>query len=81
VPKVEALDDGQADLLHLSGLSWPYPHVQSDIQHRAGQAVAQLRLWGLDNDIARDLAIWLAARDTPAGQPEDQTTSETGPSA
>jgi hypothetical protein len=25
VPKVEALDDGQAGLLHLSGLSWPYP--------------------------------------------------------
>ncbi len=25
MPKVEALDDGQAGLLHLSGLSWPYP--------------------------------------------------------
>jgi hypothetical protein len=26
VPKAEALDDGQAGLLHLSGLSWPYPN-------------------------------------------------------
>jgi hypothetical protein len=26
-PKAEALDDGQAGLLHLSGLSWPYPSI------------------------------------------------------
>src|SRR5271166_2098253 len=26
-PKAEALDDGQVGLLHLSGLSWPYPNM------------------------------------------------------
>ena len=41
VPKVEALDDGQAGLLHLSGLSWPYPYITHTIR-RVGDWVLDL---------------------------------------
>ena len=40
-PKAEALDDGQAGLLHLSGLSWPYPYITHTIR-RVGDWVLDL---------------------------------------